>query len=66
CSCECERKETPYRREGKSWAGSEIFARSGTHPAGPAFAFTKLAVVTCPDWLSTACDPNISLLSQQD
>src|SRR5882724_9762772 len=33
---------------------------------GPSFAFTKLAVVTCPDWLSTACVPNISLLSQQD
>ena len=33
---------------------------------GQGFAFTKLAVVTCPDWLSTACVPNISLLSQQD
>src|ERR1041385_6542356 len=41
CSCACARKETPYRREGKSWAGSEIFARSGRHPAGPVFCFYK-------------------------
>jgi hypothetical protein len=33
---------------------------------GTSFAFLKLAVLTCPDWLSTACVPNISLLSQQD
>ena len=41
CSCECERKETPYRREGKSWAGSEIFARSGRHADWANFCFYK-------------------------
>ena len=45
CSCECERKETPYRREGKSWAGSEIFARSGKHAGWVRFCFYK----TCRD-----------------
>ena len=41
CSCECARKETPYRREGKSWAGSEIFARSGRHAGWAKFCFYK-------------------------
>jgi hypothetical protein len=37
----------------------------GRGPDRTGFAFLKLAVLTCPVWFSTACRPNISLLSQQ-
>src|ERR1051325_1280396 len=64
CSCACARKETPYRREGKSWAGSEISPGAGGSRLGQFFAFTKLAVVTCPVGLSTASVSPIKLFLQ--